>query len=172
MDEAQSFFNDAGGQAARGAGIAGGISFLLNYQIHDSDSSNIPAPKINVSPCYRAETQSRDCGDAIRYVQNRCTNIMQQNNPSAPPCPRQRPSDPSINRADAGNWNTAVSPNTIHHEIGHLLNLEDEYLDPRYPFNARGGRNSVMSSGNSLLPRHLRQMIAPKYCHTACGRRP
>jgi len=46
------------------------------------------------------------------------------------------------NRSDAGNWSVGRPDETFAHELGHLLGLKDEYIDP-----AVGDRSSATSPG-------------------------
>ncbi len=72
-----------------------------------------------------------------------------------------------FNRADSGNLTTSVDNTTFIHEVGHILNLDDEYQDATYPFLPQGEDDSMMNSStptSRLYPRHFQKILEPARC--------
>jgi len=84
---------------------------------------------------------------------------------------RQTMTHGSPNRANAGNYTLNQGNGTVFHEVGHIFGLDDEYLDPTYPYTPQGEHNSIMNSSDNdnsrLFPRHLKQLISPLSCPAA-----
>ncbi len=74
------------------------------------------------------------------------------------------------NRQNAGNYTLQQDNGTVFHEVGHIFGLDDEYLDPTYPYTPQGEHDSVMNSCDNsgrLYPRHLKQLLSPLNCPAA-----
>lgn len=74
---------------------------------------------------------------------------------------------PRFNRADSGNLTTSVDASTFIHEVGHILNLDDEYQDATYPFLPQGEEDSMMNGSaatDRFYPRHFNKMLEPVRC--------
>lgn len=73
----------------------------------------------------------------------------------------------SFNRQDSENLTTNIGTSTFIHEIGHMLNLDDEYQDDAYPMLPQGEHDSMMNySGPNakFYPRHFNKMLMPARC--------
>ncbi len=84
--------------------------------------------------------------------------------------------DASYNREDSGNYTANTDTPTVLHEVGHLVALPDEYLDPSYAFSPPGEHDSMMNGSGPnarFYPRHLQQILQPSIsCPTGSGARP
>jgi hypothetical protein len=65
------------------------------------------------------------------------------------------------NWENAANFTTGMDDNTLYHEMGHNLGLDDEYNRDYYPFNTLGEDDSVMNTGSKLYERHIGRILQP-----------
>lgn len=96
-------------------------------------------PHVNVSQCYN---RSMPAGQ-----EHSCTAIAAQKGGN--------------NWEDSGNLTTTTDQNTLTHEFGHNMGLDDEYEALYYPMNTLGEHDSVMASGAQLYRRHFEQIVRP-----------
>ncbi|MBI2519010.1 MAG: hypothetical protein HYV97_01275 [Bdellovibrio sp.] len=69
-------------------------------------------------------------------------------------------------RQDANNVTATTECWILKHEMLHRLGLPDEYVDKKsYPYNEIGPNNSIMNSGEEILPRHVERILRPERCH-------
>ncbi len=83
------------------------------------------------------------------------------NNPPSPP------GHSNFNRDDSGNLTTSIENTTFIHEVGHIMNLDDEYQDATYPFLPQGEDDSMMNRSTStsrFYPRQFNKMLEPARC--------
>ncbi|HAZ11568.1 MAG: hypothetical protein A2X86_21630 [Bdellovibrionales bacterium GWA2_49_15] len=82
-----------------------------------------------------------------------------------------RPSSSSTNRQNAGNYTLDQDNGTVFHEVGHIFGLDDEYLDPTYPYTPQGEHDSIMNNSDEgsgrLHSRHLQDLLSPLKCPVA-----
>ncbi len=72
--------------------------------------------------------------------------------------------DARFNRQNSSNYTETTDAPTVIHEVGHLLGLGDEYLDPKRSFSPPGEHDSMMNRsgpGSRFYPRHLQQILEP-----------
>jgi hypothetical protein len=77
------------------------------------------------------------------------------------------PGHPAFNREDSAHLTTSTKLSTYLHEIGHVLNMNDEYENDRYPFLPQGEHDSMMgvsSSNARFYPRHFKRILNPMQC--------
>ncbi len=77
--------------------------------------------------------------------------------------------DPANNRADSGNYTSNISAATVIHEVGHILALPDEYIDPTYAISSVGEHDSMMNHSSETArhyPRHIRMVLAAEGCRS------
>jgi hypothetical protein len=65
------------------------------------------------------------------------------------------------NWQDAGNLTSDTDANTVNHEFGHIMGLDDEYEADYYPMNLLGEHDSVMNDGSQLYRRHIKNILQP-----------
>jgi hypothetical protein len=109
---------------------------IFNYEVGTDTSTK---PVVNVSTCYNRKLPKAD--------QHSCDKVKQLKN--------------GANWMDAGNFTLSINPKTLAHEMGHQLGLDDEYSAGYYPMNNLGEKDSIMSNGLKLYPRHIQQIIGP-----------
>lgn len=81
--------------------------------------------------------------------------------------PEKPAGHPIYNRANSNNLSTTVTLGTFIHEVGHKLNLKDEYKDPTKPFAPQGEHDSLMNHSDQeskFYPRHLKKILEPENC--------
>ena len=68
------------------------------------------------------------------------------------------------NRQDDHNWVPSTTSVVVEHELGHILGLDDEYVEDNYHFNLIGEENSLMrhTQGTTQLKRrHFLEILTP-----------
>ena len=137
---------------------------------NDSSCNSSREPKVKVSTCYRAEndppaTFATDFPGKT-WDKHSCLFVRKYGN-----------------WQDAGNFTMDNSENTLFHENGHLLGLNDEYSAPYYPAHALGekgradgGCASVMSGSTNgcyqFFGRHISEIVRPAQINCSTGKGP
>ena len=147
----------------------GSIGFDIQYT---ADSQPVPAdgPQVAVHRCYRMEIKSSDCAQVRDFAVQSCTaKCASSDLTCAQQCASKQIGDLANNRANSGHFILGQQLGTLLHETGHLLGLDDEYLDPQLPFAPLGRPRGIMTNSHAVDPRlditHIRRMLEPLSCH-------
>lgn len=140
------------------------VRFRINAEIHSSDSSSIPEPKVTVSECFRSEISSTDCAAVRNFQLEQCVRAGS----TEASCESSTPEGRECARENAGNYTLNTESSTVLHEFGHLMGMDDEYADPTFSFTELGEHNSLMRDQRApnarLYPRHRLRIISPISC--------